>query len=187
MTDKIKLLSVLASFVLVFTLTLTSCSKSDYDGGGNNSGNKENNDDNDGSDIAPAFTLDTYDGNEVSFANYKDKVLVISFFGSSCPPCISVGPDIEARLHQEFMAKSDFAIIGIDQWNGNAAAVERFEESAGVTFPLGLKGSGVANAYGTTYDRLVLVNQGGTIAFRGKRIAANDLDEVVNMVKRLLN
>ena len=85
------------------------------------------------------------------------------------------------------MAKSDFAIIGIDQWNGNAAAVERFEESAGVTFPLGLKGSGVANAYGTTYDRLVLVNQGGTIAFRGKRIAANDLDEVVNMVKRLLN
>ena len=184
MTGKIKIVNLLGALFLTFAFLLTSCSESDNDGGGPISNNSNNNS---GPEIAPAFSLETHNGEKISFADYKDKVLVISFFGSSCPPCISVGPEIESKLHQEFSSNPNYGIVGIDQWDGNAATVEGFIDKTGVTFPLGLKGSGVAREYGTTYDRLVVVNADGIIAYSGKRIAANDLDEVVKIVKGLLN
>lgn len=135
---------------------------------------------------APSFQLDTYDGLKLSLADYKDKTLVIFFFGNTCPPCQAVAPKIETDLNEAFSTNNKFAIIGIDQWDGNAASVEGFKNRTGVSFPLGLKGSGVARDYGTTYDRLVVVNPSGNIVYRGNSIAANNLNEVVSLVKDLL-
>ena len=141
----------------------------------------------DGLEVAPGFSLETHDGQTLSSDIFADKVAVIFFFGNSCPPCKSVAPDIEAKINQEFKDDDNFVMLGIDQWDGNAASVERFKDDTGVTFPLGRMGSGVARDYGTTYDRLVLINSRGKIAFKGQSIAANDLDEVINQVKGLLN
>jgi peroxiredoxin len=135
---------------------------------------------------APAFQLETYNGGKLSLADYKDKTLVIFFFGNTCPPCQAVAPKIESDLNKAFGSNNKFAMVGIDQWDGNAASVEGFKDRTGVTFPLGIKGSGVARDFGTTYDRLVVVNPAGNIEYRGTSIAANNLDEVVNIVKTLL-
>jgi peroxiredoxin len=137
-------------------------------------------------EIAPAFQLDTYSGSKISLADYKDKTLVIFFFGNSCPPCQAVAPKIEDDLNKAFSGNDKFAIIGIDQWDGNASSVEAFKDRTGVTFPLALKGSGVAKNYGTTYDRLVVVNPDGAIEYRGRSIAANNLNEVIEIVSGLL-
>lgn len=137
-------------------------------------------------EVAPQFQLQTYNDAQISLADYKDKTLVIFFFGNTCPPCQAVAPKIEDDLNKKFSSNSKFAIIGIDQWDGNAASVEGFKDRTNVSFPLALKGSGVARDYGTTYDRLVVVNAAGKIKYRGNSIAANNLNEVIGIVTELL-
>lgn len=135
---------------------------------------------------APTFALETTTGDAITSTQYKDKNLVIFFFGYNCPPCKAVGPDIESKLHQAFKDDADFAIIGADQWEGNNAGVDNFQSTTGITFPLGTKGADMAKAFGTTYDRLVVVNKENKIVYTGNSIATNNLDEVVDIVKDLL-
>ncbi|MEE9373643.1 MAG: TlpA disulfide reductase family protein [Saprospiraceae bacterium] len=177
-------------WALSVTLLLASCAK---DGGTvipdqpDDMDMIDDQDDNSDKDLAPEFSIEDVSGGTISSASYEGQNLVIFFFGYNCPPCKSVGPSIESRLNQEFKSNSKFAIIGMDQWDGNKAGVEDFQKTTGVTFPLGIKGSSVASAFKTTYDRLVVVNTDGEVVYRGNSIAANNLDTVVDLVKELLN
>lgn len=138
-------------------------------------------------EVAPDFSLQLAGGGTAALDDYKDKVLVVFFFGNGCPPCKSVAPAIESELKQRFKTNDAFAIIGIDLWDGNEASVDGFRSQTGVTFPLALKGSSVGNSYGMTYDRLIIVNKKGKIAFKDNaRRAANTLDEVMAKVNQLL-
>lgn len=136
---------------------------------------------------APDFALKTWEGDNLNFESYKDQTLVIFFFGNTCPPCIGVGPDVEEKLNKDLRGKEDYSIIGIDQWDGNDSSVEGFKKNTGVEFPLGVMGSGVAKDYGTTYDRLVVIGKDGQIKYRGNSVVSNNLDEVVTLVKTLLD
>ncbi len=138
-------------------------------------------------DPAPDFELATFDDFTLKSEDYENQNLVIFFFGNSCPPCQAVGPDVESKLNVAFNDKENYSIIGIDQWDGNSASVEAFRDRTGITFPLGIMGSGVARAFGTTYDRLVIVNTDGNIIYRGNSIAANNLDEVISIVSGLVD
>ena len=137
-------------------------------------------------DDAPSFSLETTSGAAIESSQFEGKNLVIFFFGYNCPPCRSVGPDVEDRLHQAFKDEDKFAIIGADQWEGNDAGVNDFADVTGITFPLGRKGAEMARDFGTTYDRLVIVNTEGKIVFRGSSIVANHLNEAIDVVKDLL-
>lgn len=135
---------------------------------------------------APDFALTDLSGNTVQLADFEDQVLVLFFLGHNCPFCKGVADDIESQLRQEYLNNDSFAIIGLDTWNGSKSAVEAFQTSTGVTFPLLLKASDVASSYETTYDRLVVVNTKGKIAFKGNNASATDLSSVVDLVKTLL-
>ncbi len=136
---------------------------------------------------APDFSLKALDDTDISLADYKDKVLVIFFFGHNCPPCVAVGPTIEDELNQEFRTNEDFEIIGIDVWDGSNAQVQRFQETTTASFPLGLKGSSVSKDYNSGRDRLVVINKESKIVFNGTSVAKNDLSDVQNTVRGLLN
>ncbi len=133
---------------------------------------------------APDFSLLTTGGESLTKASFKGKTLVIFFFGFNCPPCKGVAPNIESKLNKEFKDNEKFAIIGADQWDGNNAGVDRFKADTGVTFPLGVKGSAMARNYGTTFDRLVVVNADGKLLFRGNSVASNNLNEVIEIIKK---
>ena len=60
-----------------------------------------------------------------------------------------------------------------------------FKNATKVSFPLLLGASGVAADYKTTYDRLVLVDKEGFIAFSGSRLAASELQSVKNKLDEL--
>lgn len=141
----------------------------------------------DGNDPAPDFSLETTSGNLIQTSQFEDKNLVIFFFGYNCPPCKAVGPDVESKLHQAFKDNDKFAIIGADQWEGNNAGVDNFQNTTDITFPLGIKGAQMARDFGSTYDRLVIVNTEGEIVFRGSGIVANHLDDAIKVVEDLLN
>ena len=136
--------------------------------------------------IAPAFELQNLDGQKVKLADFKDKVVVLFFFGNNCPSCKNIGPKIESDLNKVYGTNSSFAILGLDQWDGNAASVNSFKSVTGITFPLLQKASATAKAYESTYDRLVVINKKGKIAFRGGRLASSDLADVKALVENLL-
>lgn len=135
---------------------------------------------------APAFTLSDLGGNQVKLSDYKNKVVVLFFFGNNCPSCKAVGPTIETNLAVPFKNRTDYQILGLDQWNGNATSVEAFKTTTGVTFPLLLNASAVASDYKTTYDRLVVIDKNGKIAFSGNQVASSDVTAAKQKVEILL-
>jgi len=136
---------------------------------------------------APDFSLESLDGQGLSLTQFKDKALVIFFFGHNCPPCISAGPSIESDLHQEFKSNDDFAMIGIDVWDGSSNQVETFKDKSTATYSLGLKGSDVVRSFNSGRDRLVVVNKEGQIAFNGRSVAKNDIGQVKDLLNLILN
>gem|GEM_PF-1266549 len=135
---------------------------------------------------APNFSMTTTTGATLELSDYAGKNLVIFFFGNACPPCRSIAPSIESRIHQAYIDNDNLEIIGGDQWDGNNASVDAFANVTGATFPLGVMASGTAADFGTTYDRLVIINTNGKIVFTGSNRVSNHLDEAVEIIEGLL-
>ncbi len=136
---------------------------------------------------APSFTLSSADGSLIKLSDYKNKVVVLFFFGNNCPSCKAAGPNVESMLVKPFASNSDYQVLGLDQWNGNLASVQSFKSAAGVSFPLLLQAAGVATSYNTTYDRLVVIDKSGKIVFSGTQGAAADIAAVKAKVETLLD
>jgi len=163
--------------ILIFSLVFSSCSKDDDDmmkplemGS-----------------TAPGFTLKTSDDANVSLSNFSNKVVVLFFFGNDCPSCKAAAPSIESMLVEPFSSSTDYMVLGLDQWDGNEASVMAFKTATSVTFPLLLNASGVAADYNTTFDRIVVIDKSGKIAFLGKQSAASDIAAAKAKVMELIN
>ena len=61
---------------------------------------------------APDFTLKDREGNDVSLASLKGKIVVLDFWASWCGPCRRVMPTIQ-KIHDTLQAK-DVVALGID-------------------------------------------------------------------------
>lgn len=128
-------------------------------------------------ELAPDFTVDLVEEGSFTLSQQTGKVVLVFFFGNGCPFCISAGPSVEG-LYQDHQANPDFVAVGLDTWNSssNNATVAGFAASAEVTFPLAIKAGSVASDYGTTYDRLAVIDQEGILRHKGSSAALNDID-----------
>jgi thiol-disulfide isomerase/thioredoxin len=82
--------------------------------------------------VAPDFTGTTLTGSPLSFSSYRDKVVVLNFWGSWCVPCrgeASTLSEVAAQYHS-----SGVAFLGVDVRDTTASA-EAFVRSFGITYP----------------------------------------------------
>lgn len=135
---------------------------------------------------APVFNLLNTSGDTVKSSTYIGKVLVIFFFGNTCPFCIAVGPKLQTEIANVYHANPNFRIIGIDAWDGNLASVKSFQTNTSISFPLCLNGGKVADDYDTTYDRIVIVDTNNNIVYRGSQRVASDINNVKLKLESLL-
>lgn len=77
-------------------------------------------------------------------------------------------------------------LIGLDQWDGNAASVEAFKTATGLSAPVLMNASATAKAYETTFDRIVVIDKTGNIVFSGAQGVAADIATVKAKVETLL-
>ena len=132
------------------------------------------------------FSLVSDTNLKVSLSDYKDKVVVLFFFGSGCSSCKAVSPDVQTTFVNNYdIAKVQ--VIGLDTWDGNLSAVQSFKTSSTLTFPLLLSASGVAKTFETTYDRLLVVDKKGVIRFKGAQLARNDIANAKKVVDEYLS
>ncbi len=82
--------------------------------------------------VAPDFAGTTLTGSRLSFSSYRDKVVVLNFWGSWCVPCraeASTLSEVAAQYHS-----SGVAFLGVDVRDTTASA-EAFVRSFGITYP----------------------------------------------------
>lgn len=139
-----------------------------------------------GTNTAPDFSLTSLDNKTVKLSDYSNKVVVLFFFGNECPSCKAAAPTINSDLFTPYASRTDYQILGLDQWDGNAAKVQGFKNTTNVGFPLLLNASGVVTSYKSTYDRLVVIDKTGKIVFNGTQGASSDISAVKTKVAELL-
>ncbi len=168
-----------AGLMLLFAISLLSCEK-------DNNWVNPGDDDEEVPVKAPWFNLKSLGGDSISLSDLENKVVVLFFFGHSCSPCRTAAVNLETRLHKPYELREDYALLGIEASNGNTAAVNSFKSLTGVTFPILMNASFMANAYETTIDRLIVLNRSGYIHHKSNLAAGCDLNTVVEKVGMLL-
>jgi thiol-disulfide isomerase/thioredoxin len=88
------------------------------------------------------FTLKTLDGKSIhinesagglSFEEYKDKVVLVLFFGHKCPPCLREIPVLKALTEK---GHTDLQIIAIEVQGYNKEQLTAFKEAKGINYTL---------------------------------------------------
>lgn len=85
-------------------------------------------------DPAPNFTLETLDGQTVSLAQYKGKVVVLGLF-HICEPCLIQGTELQ-KVHEAFQGKN-VQVLGVNSAGNSKEKVKDFlkEFPLKVTYP----------------------------------------------------
>jgi cytochrome c biogenesis protein CcmG, thiol:disulfide interchange protein DsbE len=107
-------LGILVILIGVFAYTLYTPTSSSLGAGGrvNATGSKVFL----GDRAAPEFTLQTFEGEEVSLADFAGKSVVINFWSSWCPPCRDEAPMLN-QFHTDTQDGDDVVLLGVAVWD----------------------------------------------------------------------
>ncbi len=94
---------------------------------------------------APDFKLNSLDGKEVSFSDYKGKVVLVNFWATWCPPCLAEMPDLN-KLYVDYKDKG-LQILGLTV-SSRAKDIPKKVKQSGVTYPILLEAEPVAAKFG---------------------------------------
>jgi peroxiredoxin len=84
---------------------------------------------------APNFTLINLAGQPVSLSDYTGKVVLLNFWATWCPSCLSELPDYEQVYQQYGGPAGDFVVLAANLQESQAH-VENYAAGLGLTFPV---------------------------------------------------
>jgi thiol-disulfide isomerase/thioredoxin len=73
---------------------------------------------------APSVGFAALEGDKVTLADFRGKVVLVNFWATWCAPCVREMPDLES-LHLKF-AEEGFAVLAVSEDRGAAPVVEPF-------------------------------------------------------------
>lgn len=98
-------------------------------------------------DTAPNFTIVADDGKTFTRSDFGGKLLVLNFWASWCPPCISETPSLEEFAKQ--FAPQGVVVLGISQ-DAKEANYKKFVQRFGITYETARDPhADIAASYGT--------------------------------------
>ncbi|MEP7366143.1 MAG: TlpA disulfide reductase family protein [Acidobacteriota bacterium] len=133
---------------------------------------------------AAGFTLKALDGNEMSLAGLRGKVVVMDFWATWCPPCRKELPELE-KLHKELSAEG-VVFVGVN--NEDTGTVKGFVSKNSYAIPVLLDSKReVHRRYGVrAIPTLFIVDREGTIRqhFIGSRSQEQIRAAILEVAKR---
>ena len=100
--------------------------------------------------LAPGFSLSDELGEKVSLDQFKDKLVLLHFWATWCPPCVWEIPHFNKLLTQ--VSDPRFVLLGVSVDERGRSAIQEFRKKVPIHFTVLLDQKGeVASQYGT-YD-----------------------------------
>lgn len=96
---------------------------------------------------APDFSLQNTNGKTVRLSDYTNKVIILNFFATWCPPCREEIPDFIELVNTT--DKERFVIIGISIEKGDIGTVRRFAAERRINYPILVDDGFASKAYGS--------------------------------------
>jgi thiol-disulfide isomerase/thioredoxin len=124
----------------------------------------------------PPFLLTDLDGNAVSTAAWKGKVVFINFWATWCPPCraeIPVLIDLASRY------KDRLQIVGVSLDEDDPQEVKKFAEHVGINYPIVMASREIVAEYGgvPALPTLFVVNTDGKVVQKHEGLYSQELYE----------
>jgi thiol-disulfide isomerase/thioredoxin len=131
---------------------------------------------------APSASFVTFDGQHAELADFAGRPIVINFWSSTCPPCITEMPAFE-QVHQRYGDRVTF--VGIDTVDGETPA-RALAAKTGVTYHLGFDPDGaIAKRFGVVnLPTTVLIGRDGTVM--SSNFGQRSGDELTRQIEELL-
>lgn len=116
-------------------------------------------------DKAPDFTVEMFDGEQVTLSKLKGKVVLINFWATWCPPCRQELTHVQKEIIDRFKGQ-DFVFLPISRGE-KKSVVETFRKKEGYTFPMGLDPKQeIFKKYATNYiPRNFVVGKDGKVIY----------------------
>jgi peroxiredoxin len=112
---------------------------------------------------APSFTLRDLSNKQVCLSDFKDKVIILDFWATWCPPCVKEIPHF-VELDNQYKAKR-LAMVGISVDTAGTQVVNAFVKKYQVSYPILMADSQVRKAYGgiTAIPTTFVIDRSGII------------------------
>ena len=134
------------------------------------------------------FKLTGIDGEPVSLADHKGKVVIVDFWGTWCPPCRAEIPSF-IRLQNEF-GEEGFQMIGLNYEGGDTdsdtAKVKQYVASEGINYPCALGDDATQNQVPgfNGYPTTLFIDKTGKV--RHRLVGLHQYQDLSVIVKKLL-
>jgi peroxiredoxin len=134
-------------------------------------------------DPAPAIEGVDLDGKKVTLADLKGKVVLISFWGSWCPPCRAEIPE-HVDMREALRAKG-FEVLSVNSGDSPKAA-RAFAEEHGIEYPIVID-DGISQKYRVSgFPTNLVVDRAGVIRDRSQGYSPAHLEEQRKLIEKLL-
>ena len=133
---------------------------------------------------APEWKLKDLEGKDVSFADFKGKVVVVDFWATWCPPCRAEIPGYIEM--QKKYGKDGFVIVGISMDEKGPEHVKKFVEQQGINYPVVMGDDGIESAFGgvEAIPTTFLIDRAGNI--RDRKVGAVEKTEYEQRILSVL-
>lgn len=134
---------------------------------------------------APEFTIKDLEGNLISSADFKDKVVIINFWATWCPPCKAEIPGF-VESYAEYKDQG-LEIVGLSLDQLSPEKVLEFAENFKINYPVAMSTEEIYNAYqpGQYIPSSIIIDKSGQI--RHRHVGYLDKDDIVKYFQSLMN
>ena len=133
---------------------------------------------------APEFSLKSTDGKMVKLSDYKNKIVIIDFWATWCPPCRRGIPDL-VSIQKEF--KKEVVIIGVSLDDERSIKdIPGFMKEYGINYPVVYGDEKVVRDYGNirSIPTAFVIDKKGNLV--DSHVGLVPKDTYVDKIKELL-
>jgi len=134
---------------------------------------------------APGWTLKDVDGEPVTLAQFRGKVVVLDFWATWCPPCRTEIPGYIAL--QKKYAADGLVFVGVSVDTDGTGPVKKFMKDFGINYAVVMADDDIQNAYGPLqgYPTTFIIDRQGNIRDKklGRKPVADYEKEILAVLK----
>jgi cytochrome c biogenesis protein CcmG/thiol:disulfide interchange protein DsbE len=125
----------------------------------------------------PPFAAEDLAGRRISTSDFKNKVILVNFWATWCPPCRE---EIPALIALQEKYRDQLQVIGVSQDSGSSEGVLRFAQAHGINYPVVMTSPEIEKLFPNVYalPTSFLIDRDGRIAQKHVGMLNPSLTEV---------